>query len=180
MGKKGRRDEEEALQDYVGLIARHQWALRGFILMLMPGSSDVDDVLQETNIVLWQKRKRFKMGTNFLAWATTIARFQVMRFRGIASRVGALPFSDEFVEDLAEELVPPDSKQPIFAALDQCMGKLGEKQRELLMVRYTPGKSIKEHAERLGTSAEVLRVTLHRVRQALKQCIENTLEGQST
>ena len=179
MGSRDRKAEEAALQEYVSLIAQHQWALRGFILLLMPGSPDIDDVLQETNIVLWEKRRRFKLGTDFLAWARTIARFQVMRYRGTASRLSALPFSDDFIADLAEEVSSLEARQPLFGALDQCMRKLGPKQRELLMVRYRSGTTLKEHAEKTGTSAEVLRVTLHRIRQALKQCIENTLEGQT-
>lgn len=169
----------ESLQEYVSLIAQHQWALRGFILALMPGSPDVDDVLQETNIVLWEKRTRFKEGSNFLAWATTIARFQVMRHRGIVKRFQAVSFSDEFLHELGEELAPDDSKRPLLSALEQCLRKLDDKQRLLLAVRYTPEKSIKDHAAEVGTSAEVLRVTLHRIRQILKRCIENNLEGQA-
>mgnify|MGYP000113776971 CR=1 FL=1 len=35
----------------------------------MPGMDGVDDVLQETNVVLWEKRATFEPGTNFRAWA---------------------------------------------------------------------------------------------------------------
>lgn len=173
-------DQGDGLQAYVSLIAQHQWALRGFILSLMPGSSDVDDVLQETNIVLWEKRKRFEPDSNFLAWATTIARFQVMRYRGIAKRTRTLPFSDEFLHDLAEKMAPDDSKRPLLNALDKCIEKLSDKQRELLTVRYTRGKSVKEHAELIGTSAQSLRVTLHRIRRSLRDCIDNSLAQQSS
>jgi RNA polymerase sigma-70 factor (ECF subfamily) len=180
MFKKNASSEGESLREYVSLIAQHQWALRGFILSLMPGSPDVDDVLQETNIVLWEKRKRFKDGSNFLAWATTIARFQVMRHRNIAKRYRALPFSDEFLQDLADKVAPDNPKTKLLAALDRCLDKLSEKQRLLVTARYTPGNSLEDHAAKLGTSAEVLRVTLYRVRHVLKRCIEETLEGQST
>ena len=177
-GKKG-NDEGKALQVYVSLIAQHQWALRGYILSMMPGSPDVDDVLQETNIVLWEKRSRFKEGSNFLAWATTIAKFQVMRQRDIAKRTQTVAFSDEFLQELEGQLAPIESKTPILKALDHCMGKLDDKQRQLLMVRYTPGKSIKSYADEVDTTPEVLRVTLHRVRQALKRCIDKSSGGET-
>jgi RNA polymerase sigma-70 factor (ECF subfamily) len=180
MFKKDDSSEGESLREYVSLIAQHQWALRGFILSLMPGSPDIDDVLQETNIVLWEKRKRFQDGSNFLAWATTIARFQVMRYRNIAKRYRALPFSDEFLHDLADKVVPDNPKTKLLAALDRCLEKLSEKQRRLVTARYTPGNSLEDHAATLGTSAEVLRVTLYRIRHVLKRCIEETLEGQSS
>lgn len=179
MGKRARADDGKSLQEYVSLITQHQWDLRRFILSLMPGSPDVDDVLQETNIVLWEKRKRFTPGSNFLAWSTTIARFQVMRFRGMARRFQTMPFSDEFVRDLADVMVAEESERHLMTALEDCLGKLGERQRTLLEIRYTPGRSVKDYAAERGTTAEVLRVTLHRIRQALRRCVENTLERQS-
>jgi RNA polymerase sigma-70 factor (ECF subfamily) len=180
MFKKDDSSEGESLRGYVSLIAQHQWALRGFILSLMPGSPDVDDVLQETNMVLWEKRKRFEEGSNFLAWATTIARFQVMRHRNSAKRSRVLPFSDEFLHELAGKVAPDNPKTKLLGALDRCLEKLSEKQRRLVAARYTPGHSLADHAAQIGTSAEVLRVTLHRIRLALKRCVEETLQGQST
>lgn len=81
MTRRGEDDNAEFLQEYVKLMTDHQWPLRGFILSLMPGSPDVGDVLQETNLVLWQKRRQFKLGTNFFAWACRIARYEVMHHR---------------------------------------------------------------------------------------------------
>ena len=50
--------------EFVGQTARQQAALHAYIISLMPGIDGVDDVLQETNIVLWEKRKSFEPGTN--------------------------------------------------------------------------------------------------------------------
>lgn len=55
-----KKDDPVALQAYVTLMTKHQANLRAFIVSLMPGSRDVDDVLQDTNAVLWQKRARFE------------------------------------------------------------------------------------------------------------------------
>ena len=162
----------ESLAAFVSLLTEHQWALRGYILSLMPGSSDVDDVLQETNIVLWEKRGRFELGTNFMAWASRVAFYEVMHHRDRMKKERPLPFSDETVHLLAENLVPGDPKQSRLTALEHCLAKLGEKHRELVMVRYTRGRSLVEHAESIGTTAKSLRVTLHRIRQGLKRCIE--------
>ena len=172
MGMRESKRGSEPLAAFVGLLTEHQLALRGYILSLMPGSSDVDDVLQETNIVLWEKRGKFELGTNFMAWASRVAFYEVMHHRDRMKKDRPLPFSDETVHLLAETLVPRDAKQPRLTALEHCLGKLGEKHRELVMVRYTRGKSLIEHAERIGTTAESLRVTLHRIRQSLKRCIE--------
>ena len=44
--------DPEQKRKFVGLIVRHQTKLRAYIISLMPGDSDVADVLQETNIIL--------------------------------------------------------------------------------------------------------------------------------
>ncbi len=40
----------------------------------MPGSHDIDDVLQDTNVVLWEKMEQFELGSNFQTWAFAVAR----------------------------------------------------------------------------------------------------------
>jgi RNA polymerase sigma-70 factor (ECF subfamily) len=122
--------------------------------------------------VLWEKREKFTPGTNFMAWASRVAFYEVMHHRDRSKTGRNLPFSDETVHLLAETLAPSDSKQPLLTALEQCLGKLSEKHRELVVLRYTPGKSLIDHAASIGTTAESLRVTLHRIRQSLKRCIE--------
>ena len=74
--------------EYIGLIGRHQPALRSYIISLMPGMDGVSDVLQETNLVLWEKRTKFRPGTNFGAWPFTIARLEVKAHRKRHRRAG--------------------------------------------------------------------------------------------
>ena len=72
------RDNPPSSAEFVGLLTLHQADLWAFIITLMPGDSEVADVLQKTNLVLWNEQKKFKKGTNFLAWSFTIARFEVL------------------------------------------------------------------------------------------------------
>lgn len=178
-----KHDEDPAdLQAYVKLLTENQWAIRCFIVSLMPGSPDVGDVLQETNLVLWRKRKRFELGTNFLAWASRIARYEVMHYRDRVKRTKGVPFSDELIGVLADAApagASGQSHEALLAALDRCLEKLSDKQRELIAQRYTPGNTLEDHAMKIGTTAGSLRVALHRVRQTLKRCVENTLAGET-
>src|SRR5688572_1135426 len=54
-------------------------ALRGFVLSLVSDFSLVDDVVQETFLVVTAKASDFKRGSNFRAWAWTIARYKVLQ-----------------------------------------------------------------------------------------------------
>ncbi|MFT5633595.1 MAG: RNA polymerase sigma-70 factor (ECF subfamily) [Rubritalea sp.] len=48
-----KRKDPIELQAFIKLLTEHQANLRAFIVSLMPGSPDVADVLQETNVILW-------------------------------------------------------------------------------------------------------------------------------
>jgi len=175
-----KREDPEKLQAFVKLLTEHQSNLRGFIVSLMPGSPDVSDVLQETNAVLWQKRHRFKLGTNFIAWSFQIARYEVHHYRERAQRDQKLIFSEQLVELLADPGSVSPADESLHAALDHCLAKLGEKQRELIVERYTPGHSLEELATRSERTAGSLRIALLRIREALRHCVENSLSSQSS
>lgn len=51
----------DAEETFVQLVVNHQTALRAFVLSLLPGSNEVDDVIQETNAEIWRKRGEFKI-----------------------------------------------------------------------------------------------------------------------
>ncbi|MGA0901239.1 MAG: sigma-70 family RNA polymerase sigma factor [Luteolibacter sp.] len=172
-------EKPDDLQFYVKLMTEHQANLRAFIVSLMPGSPDVADALQETNATLWQKRGKYKEGTNFLAWAFQIARYEVYRQRDRTKRNDRLVFSLKVVQALAQEGESVAIEDELYVALDDCLAKLSEKQRELIWARYTPGKSLEKLAECSGRSAGSLRIALLRVREALKTCVDRTISQQS-
>ena len=157
----------------------HQDKLQAFIYSLIPGDSHVGDVVQNTNAVLWQKRGSFKPGTNFTAWAFKIARIQVMHQLDRAKRDGRLVFSEKLIDTIAEGNNDGASHNRLLSALEECVGKLTDHQRSLIQARYTPGHSLEKHAEELGRSPGSLRIALHRIRDLLKSCVENTLAGES-
>jgi RNA polymerase sigma-70 factor (ECF subfamily) len=84
-------------------------------------------------------------------------------------------FSDKLVDVLAEMVPPEESDEEVTSALDGCLAKLTEKSRQLVEARYTPGRSLEQQAEQIGSSPGSLRVALHRIRAGLKRCIELTL-----
>ena len=53
----------------------------GFIFALIHDWSAAEDILQDTAQVMWSKFDTFDPGTNFVAWALCIARYQVMDYR---------------------------------------------------------------------------------------------------
>lgn len=164
------------LQEFVSELTANQGRIRAFVVSLMPGSPDVGDVLQETNIVLWKSRGRYKPGTNFVAWAFTIARLEVLHYRTRTKRQRTTSLSDELLEMLAQESSEPTDYEAYLQALEGCKAKLPKNQRELIDLRYQPGYSLEAHARDTGKKAGTLRVALLRIRAVLRECIEQTMK----
>jgi len=156
-------------------IARHQPRLRGFLRCLLVRPSDVDDLLQEINTVLWEKAAEFTPGTDFWAWASQVARYkafnQVRRY-GRERLVFDDALLGELAEAASEKLRDLDRRR---TALDHCLGRLSAPQRQLLELRYAAGQSVEAIARSIGRPAGSLRQTLYRIRGALQACIEGQL-----
>lgn len=158
----------------VGWIAGHQAALHRYILSLLPNSSLADDVLQETNLVLWRKAADYDPTQPFLAWAFGIARYQVMAARRDVGRDRHV-FNDQLVDMLADEHADDDATRPMHEALENCLGRLPHHQRELILARYEPGATVRFLAEARSQTPGALSVLLLRIRKSLEDCIERQL-----
>ena len=51
---------EEREQEFVKLLVAHQSLIQAFIVSLLPGYSETDDVVQKTSEVLWKKRANYQ------------------------------------------------------------------------------------------------------------------------
>ena len=162
--------------EYMTLLTSHQADLWAFIISQIPGSPDVDDVLQQTNLTLWAKQKQFELGTDFRAWAFTVARFEVLAYLKSRKRGNWLIFCDDLMNTIAEEApdaIPEASVR--LKLLEACMAKLQPEERTLLDHRYRSKSGLKSFAESTGRSVSALSVALHRIRDELRQCIERGL-----
>ena len=91
---------ENNSEPFLVLVTGAQRMLHAFILRLVPSLADADDILQETNLVLWSKQAEFTPGTDFRAWAFRVARYQVMAYRKRQS-LDRLVFGEELIDRLA-------------------------------------------------------------------------------
>ncbi|MGJ8657769.1 MAG: sigma-70 family RNA polymerase sigma factor [Akkermansiaceae bacterium] len=166
--------------EFISLLTQHQMMLRGFIISLLPGSDDVNDVVQETNIVLWKKKKSFKQGTSFKAWAFAVARNKVKQHLTQLYKDGkrdqlAYAYEEEFINAVAEaqNLLVTDDRE--LLALEHCMKTLSDQERDLVRARYNSSIGLDQYAAKLGKSGAYLRVSLSRIRAKLKSCIEKRM-----
>lgn len=164
-------------QEFVQLLTDHQTALLSYIRSLMPGYPGARDIQQLTNITLWKKKNDFTLGTNFKAWAFSVARFQVLSQRRRLRREGWLVFSEElavqFAEDPSDE---PDELDAAHRALQSCLTKLRDIDRELLQKRYAEKITLDAYASQLDRSPGTLKARLFKIRAALRRCIDKEMK----
>jgi RNA polymerase sigma-70 factor (ECF subfamily) len=120
---------------FLRLLLAHQRRIFAYVLALVPHWSDAEDVVQETSAVLWRKFDDFEPGTDFAAWALSVARYQVLNFRK-KQRRGPGRLSDQTVEALAERLLAVERQADArLTALENCLQKLSSKDRDLVQLR---------------------------------------------
>lgn len=168
----------DSSEEFVNSITQAQRRLYAFVLALVRRPADAEDVLQETNVVLWRKRETYRPGTDFYAWAFEIVRFQVLAWRGRQSR-GTDPFDTALLTEIANAAERESERYgQREAALRVCLQKLPEPQRALIVRRYQPEIAVNMLAAELGKSAKSVSESLRRIREMLRQCIERTLAAE--
>ncbi len=171
------REEPDA---FLRLFTEHQRTITLYLTSLLPTQQDVDDVFQETSLVLWREFGKFEAGTNFGAWACTIAFNQVRAWRSRRKRE-SLVFSDAFLEAVSEELIGNATHyQNRLKALNGCIESLPEHHRELVRHRYESGASVEEIAVQANRSPVAIYRMLSRVREALHDCVTKRIANETS
>ncbi len=162
-------------EDFVRLFTQSQRAIYLYIIPLVSSAADAEEVLQETNVVIWSKWAQFEPGTNFVAWGRAIARLEVFRFRRRSSKRCQL-LGDEVIELIASETEEqPNDFDLRRDALAECVGKLREKDRELIQMRYAVGSTGDDVANELGRPANSVYQSIGRIRRTLMECVKRRL-----
>ncbi len=163
---------------FVRLIGLHQHQIHRYLLSLVPHAHDADDLLQDTNLFLWREFHRFEEGTNFVAWACSVAFHEVMAWRKRRSR-DRLVFSEQFLQAVSGELnASTDRVELRSRALANCVSELRESHRELLRLRYADGSSIEGISSELGRTTDAVYRMLSRIRHILFECISRKIEAE--
>ena len=161
-------------ETFVRLFSKNENKVRAFVASLLPYWEGVDDVMQETSLVIWRKFEQFNVDSpesSFVAWAFTIARYEVLRYRR-KHATERLVFSEDVYELLADKAEEIAADQPYRQnALQHCLTKLEPAQRQLIRNVYADGVSIKHAAEQVGRTPTGLYKALARIRKSLRRCV---------
>jgi RNA polymerase sigma-70 factor (ECF subfamily) len=170
--------DREQHDHFLRLFMEHEQSLRVFVRSLLFSHDEEREVMQEVAIVLWRKFDGDLDSTAFRRWAFGVARMEVMTFRRDRAR-DRLTFGEDVFDLLAQTVLDQaDALEAERNALEICLQKLPEDQRQLVQTAYAPGVKIDDLAQKLGRTAMALYKTLHRIRLTLMDCTRRELASE--
>jgi RNA polymerase sigma-70 factor (ECF subfamily) len=169
------QDTNQRDEDFVRLLSQHEPMIRAYLRNLLPSYEDVDQVMPDVALVAWRKFSQLEDHDAFARWACVIARYEVLTYRRNKARDRLVLDPDIIarIADEAEEELPLRSQQ--MKALEQCLQKLPDQRRELVLSCYSPNNSMRDIAARGSRSENSLYQLLRRIRMELEQCIKRNL-----
>jgi len=165
-------EDRQQHDSFLRLYAEHEAALHAFVRVMLPGRAEASEVLQNVIVVLWQK---YESAEDFKKWAFGVARLEVLKFLQSRKRDRHV-FDGDLVNQLADRAVLLDRRHSVERdALEGCLQKLPDGQRDLVLQAYAKGCSMDELAAARGQTPMSLYKFLHRTRQILLECVQKTI-----
>lgn len=159
---------------FMELFSSNYGRIMSFIYTLVPNASDAEDIMQETAKVLWEKFDEFVIGTNFVSWAVTIAKYQVLSYR---SRYNTkISLNSHLIETLSEEAKAPlDGGHARLDALRQCIQKLNQNDRKFIQCRFEKRMTAKVLSKQIGVAMNTIYRNESRILAVLMNCVSKAL-----
>ena len=158
---------------FAALYKQTNAKLYGVVARILTRGDVAADVLQECYVRIWEKAGDFDpVKGSPLAWMATIARNraldEVRRVRPVS-----LEDQPEGFEPAAEEIDPLAARERSegLAALLDCLKRLDEEKREVVLLAYYRGLSREALAKRFGRPVPTIKTWLHRSLAQLRDCL---------
>lgn len=165
---------------FLDLYTANQRRLYGYIVTLVSNRNDAEDIFAQTTLVLWEKWHQFDPSRSFISWASGVAYYEVLKFRGKPERrwEGLTEEALEFVSKEREKLQPVlDQRSKL---LIHCMDRLKQRQRQLVETCYSHASPVAAIAKQLGKTPNAISSRLRRIRQLLHACIDRGMNREES
>lgn len=157
---------------FARLLVTHDRPLRRYIAMLLLRHDDIEEVLQRTAVVLWQKFEEYDQSRDFLPWATRVAYYEVLNLRKEHAR-SRLVYTEDVMQALTETREQcSEELQNRRTALQHCLTKISDGDRQLLHRRYGDSSTAKTLAEETGQTIKAVYRRMDRIRAAVTKCVD--------
>jgi len=161
-------------EEFARLFSRNARRIYGFIMTLVFSHHDAEEVFQNTSVVLWNKFGEYQPGSNFFAWASKVAYYEVLSFMKQRRRSRVL--SEDALDLLANAAIAlSEEASSRQEALEDCLSSLNTADRDLLQARYYHQRPPKQIASMQSRSVDSVYRALSRIHNILLNCVQRNL-----
>ena len=154
------------------LVQNSQQKLYNYILGIVNHHDDADEILQLTYIKVFKGFGSFKGESKFMTWIYRIASNETYSYLKSKNRRKWEDLDQSNYSPLASENIDGSK---IILLLDQAIGKLPNKQKQIFLMRYEADLSYQEISEITGTSIGALKASYHHAVKKIEEEIKNTI-----
>ncbi len=176
-------DRDAALQraqagdpDAYGIVvAAFQARLRAFIAGYVPQTSWIDEIAQQAFVSAYQSLRSFRVGSDFYAWLRQIAYNHLraeLEKTNRRRRLETTYLQEVAAAELSRQLERAERDDADLDALRDCVNLLPDTSRDIVHRYYREGAPLAEIAGTLGRPPGSLKVTLFKIRERLRECIQ--------
>jgi RNA polymerase sigma-70 factor (ECF subfamily) len=165
---------------YGEVADRHAGRLFRLAFRLVSGTSDAEDVVQETLLAGLRQAGKFRGDASVKTWLTGILVRQAARHHRRRARRKAAPVEDDGFTGGGGGLRPGGSvAESAHRRMDvqRALAALSPLHREVVVLREFEGMSYAEIAEAVGVPRGTVESRLHRARQELRVLLRDYLPG---
>lgn len=174
------QSESEFYPEFDRILKATHGEVRAYLASLGVPPDCVDDLAQEVYLAWFRAPEQRPAEVVPVRWLKGIARRIALNFFRTGKRR-----EDKRLAMVAELLatesldVPMPADESAEVALEHCLGEVSERNRAVLRLRYEEELPSHLVGERLGMTAEAVRILLMRLRAALRDCITNRLKSET-
>jgi RNA polymerase sigma-70 factor, ECF subfamily len=181
-----RRGEEWAFE---AMVRAYGGRLLAVACRICGNDEDARDVLQSAYLSAFRSLAGFEGTCQLSTWLhrivvnTALMRLRAKRRKpedSIETLLPAFLEDGHHVEQFSEWTMPADQlleRQDVRAAVRECIARLPDNYRQVLMLRDIEERSTDEAARLLGVTTAAVKVRLHRARQALSTLLRREFAG---
>lgn len=153
------------------LFNRYRDAIRRLFAQRLGGTTDADDLLQETFIKVYINLGRYNPDYTFGQWVYTIARNTFVDFR--RRRQEDLPIDERFAAPASPAPTPEESVINLQrrSQIEYYLSQLPPRYRRLVEMRFFDEYSYEEIAVKLSLPLGTVKTQIHRARERMCRLI---------
>jgi RNA polymerase sigma factor (sigma-70 family) len=158
-----RNGSEEA---FTALVRRHVNLVYSVAWRQLGNPHDAEEVAQAVFVILARKAAELRQGTILSGWLYQTARFTAANYRRAASR--RRHREQEAFMQYAENSDPDVSWQRLSPLLEEAMARLGQNERDAVVLRFFENRTVREVAGALGLEEAAAQKRVNRATEKLR------------